>query len=100
MFIDTDTMHRLLDFAAVTALRVETQLKVGMTRSAAKKASLEEDRLAALEQSECPTPKHPDMYGDDGPKWVLAEEVSPVIGGELCEVDDEEAELVAWGWGE
>ena len=58
-------MHRLLDFAAVTALRVETQLKVGMTRSAAKKASLEEDRLAALEQSECPMPKHPDMYSDD-----------------------------------
>ena len=92
-FIDTDTMHRLLDFAAVTALRVETQLKVGMTRSAAKKASLEEDRLATLEQSECPTPKHPDMYCDDGPKCVLAEEMSPVIGGELCEVDDEEAEL-------
>ena len=50
-FIDTPTMHELLD---VTALRAETRLNVRMTCGEEQKTSQEEKRLAEMELLECP----------------------------------------------
>ena len=84
-FIDTEAMHNLLDFAALTELRADTHLNIRLTREEARKNAAEAERLAILEKLECPHPKDPDSFPDKEADNTVEEQVRPVVTA--CDVD-------------